>query len=75
MRRPGNEARGNLASFPGLLTPAFVACCTTALALQVTNAGVRRPGNEARGHLLSLQVVEPVHYSTGTMIDKFTLDC
>ena len=30
-----------LALFPGLLTPAFVACSTT-------NAGVRRPGNEAR---------------------------
>ena len=29
----------NLASYPGLLTPAFV--------LQVTNAGVRRPGYEA----------------------------
>ena len=37
-----------LASFPGLLTPAFVACSTNpALVLQATNAGVRRPGNEA----------------------------
>ena len=37
-----------LASFPGLLTPAFVACSTTnALVLQATNAGVRRPGNKA----------------------------
>ena len=32
-----------LASFPGLLTPAFVACSTNAGVLQATNAGVRRP--------------------------------
>ena len=38
-----------LASFPGLLAPAFVACSTNAGGvLQATNAGVRRPGNEAR---------------------------
>ena len=36
-----------LASFPGLLTPAFVACSTPTIVLQATNTGVRRPGNEA----------------------------
>ena len=36
-----------LASFPGLLTPAFVACSTIVLVLQATHIGVRRPGNEA----------------------------
>ena len=36
-----------LASFPGLLTPAFVACSTNVLVQQAANAGVRRPGNEA----------------------------
>ena len=38
-----------VASFPGLLAPAFVACSTNApaLVLQATNAGARRPGNEA----------------------------
>ena len=38
-----------LASFPGLLTPAFVTCSTNAL--QATNTGVRRPGNEASNTL------------------------
>ena len=33
-----------LASFPGVLTPAFVTCSTSALVLQATNAEVRRPG-------------------------------
>ena len=31
-----------VASYPGLLTPAFVACSTNALVLQATNAGPRR---------------------------------
>ena len=38
----------SVASFPGLLTPAFAACSTNTLVLQATNAGVRRPGNEAK---------------------------
>ena len=41
-----NELHSKLASFPGLLTLAFVACSTNAgEVLQTTNAGVRRPGN------------------------------
>ena len=42
-----------LASFPGLLTPVFVACSTSALVLQATNACVR-PRNEAMQYHLNL---------------------
>ena len=50
---PGNEARpqpdqvtstSNIASYPGLLSPAFVV-------LQATNAGVRRPGYKATSNV------------------------
>ena len=50
---------GDIASFPGLLTPAFVTCSTNTLVLQVTNAGVSRAGSGTR------------LYSGGT--DKFTI--
>ena len=42
----------NLASYPGLLTPAFVACSSNMLVLQTTTTGVRRPGYEAITNLL-----------------------
>ena len=43
-----------VASFPGLLTPAFVACSTNVLVLQATNTGVRRPGNKANSIVYDL---------------------
>jgi len=46
-----------LASYPGLLAPAFVTC--SGLVLQATNAGARRPGNEAMSdtQLLKLTIL------------------
>ena len=43
------ERERAVASYQGLLTPAFVACSTSpALVLQATKRGVRRPGYEAK---------------------------
>ena len=55
----------NLALFPGLLTPAFVACSTNAYCKRQTLGGVRRPGNKAR----------PNHAWTNYYVNFFYLHC
>jgi len=52
-----------IASYPGLLAPAFVACSTNAgEVLQATNAGARRPGYEATQTVYS---VLHIQYTSG----------
>ena len=65
----------NIASFPGLLTPVFVACSSNALVLQATNTGVRKPGNEHGLLLIILKCLNPTINKQPVSYDAAQLYC